>query len=350
MKKILILDAQKQLSIGESMHKAFLSLGQNSHFVDLEHLPKKPFYSLRRSITKKINRRKHKNAYFGNYPKLDERAAKNIFESVKPNVVIIIRFYCNHFSQEFLLDMRKIFGFKLILIDTDIGFKLTDFQDFNPFFTYELSVYDKILSYSKTVAQLMREKGFVKSSYFPYGAPTTPFYHSDKTTDILFVGKASFRRMYLLEKIKNSNLKVFGTDWGKANHLLSDDLKSKITLSSIFGDPLYHEIQQSKIVLNLVVNTWLILETGVNLRVFEALANRAFLLTDYCEELNDLFEIGKEIETFRDSHELIDKVNYYLKNESQREKIAQKGYEKFIQKFTWEKRAQELLNLLEKSE
>lgn len=49
-----------------------------------------------------------------------------------------------------------------------------------------------------------------------------------------------------------------------------------------------------------------------NMRIFEVTGCGAFLLTEHYDNLADYFEIGKEIETFRDARELLEKVRYYL--------------------------------------
>jgi spore maturation protein CgeB len=102
-------------------------------------------------------------------------------------------------------------------------------------------------------------------------------------------------------------------------------------------------LHQSKIVLNITRSAFYGLETGVTLRIFEALAARCFLLTDYCDELNDLFVLGEEIETYKSTGELVEKVNYYLDHEEERESIAQKGHERFMKEYTWEARMKEML-------
>jgi spore maturation protein CgeB len=69
-------------------------------------------------------------------------------------------------------------------------------------------------------------------------------------------------------------------------------------------------------VLNITRSDFFGAETGVNLRIFEALAAGCFLLTDHCEELAELFAVGKEIETYRSSAELGRKrQDYYLNNQ-----------------------------------
>ena len=76
----------------------------------------------------------------------------------------------------------------------------------------------------------------------------------------------------------------------------------------------------------------------MNLRIFETLASGAFLLTDHCEEIAELFEVGVEIETFNNASELKLKVEYYLVNPEAREAIAKRGYEKLMKSHAWKMR------------
>ena len=69
------------------------------------------------------------------------------------------------------------------------------------------------------------------------------------------------------------------------------------------------------------------------------------MLTDYSNELNDLFIIGKEIETYQSTEELVDKIDYYLAHDIEREKIARKGYERYLKQYTWEARVKEMMCL-----
>lgn len=64
----------------------------------------------------------------------------------------------------------------------------------------------------------------------------------------------------------------------------------------------------------------------VNLRVFEATACGALLLTDSVENgLSDLFSLGREIIVYQDKQELAELVDYYLADIDARESIARQG-------------------------
>jgi spore maturation protein CgeB len=125
---------------------------------------------------------------------------------------------------------------------------------------------------------------------------------------------------------------------------MSDELKARVIDRSIWGEQLHQLLFSSKIVLNITRSHFYGAETGINLRIFEALAAGAFLLTDYCDEVAELFEIGEEIEAFRSSAELVQKIEYYLANPEKRLEIARRGHQKFLKLYTWDSNANFLVN------
>jgi spore maturation protein CgeB len=93
---------------------------------------------------------------------------------------------------------------------------------------------------------------------------------------------------------------------------------------------------KTRILFNFTRSYFFGAETGVSLRIFEALAAGRFLLTDRCEELAELFAVGKEIETNRSSGELAEKVDYYLSYQEARLAIARNGHGACLDARTWE--------------
>lgn len=63
-------------------------------------------------------------------------------------------------------------------------------------------------------------------------------------------------------------------------------------------------------------------------RCFEVPASGAFLLSQYSDDLRSLFDEGKEIEFFRSTAELIDKIRHYLAHDDERRTIARAAYER----------------------
>ena len=65
----------------------------------------------------------------------------------------------------------------------------------------------------------------------------------------------------------------------------------------------------------------------VNYRTFETLGCGTFLLTNETGRLSDLFEIGKHLVTYTTLEDCVAKIQYYLKNDKEREEIAKAGHE-----------------------
>ena len=86
---------------------------------------------------------------------------------------------------------------------------------------------------------------------------------------------------------------------------------------------------------------------GQNLRLFDVPACGAFLLTDYSEEISEYYRLGVEIETFKTSDELRDKVDFYLKHPVERERIAKLGYERALKLPSYETRMKEMIKYVE---
>ena len=77
--------------------------------------------------------------------------------------------------------------------------------------------------------------------------------------------------------------------------------------------------------------------------MFEIPATGAFLLTEICEDLELFFNVGVDLDCFKDEDELLEKVQFYLSKPKLRNKIAQKGQIKVSNNYTIEKQLKELL-------
>ena len=62
------------------------------------------------------------------------------------------------------------------------------------------------------------------------------------------------------------------------------------------------------------------------MRIFDVLGAGGFLLTNYQEELEDYFEIGKDLVCYSSEEDLLQKTAYYLEHDEERKQIARNGY------------------------
>ena len=103
----------------------------------------------------------------------------------------------------------------------------------------------------------------------------------------------------------------------------------------------------TKINLNIALKG---IEGGTTQRIMDIMGAGGFVLTNYCEETAELFEEDKEIVMFRTPEELIQKVDYYLEHEEEREQIARAGHEKAMNDYTYEKKIKRLLDWVTEDE
>ena len=99
----------------------------------------------------------------------------------------------------------------------------------------------------------------------------------------------------------------------------------------------------SRINLNITLRS---IASGVPLRVFDVMGMGGFMLSNWQEEIPDLFDEGEEIVTYKSPEELIDKADYYLKHEDERAKIAVNGYRKVKAQHTYEHRLEKIISIL----
>lgn len=100
----------------------------------------------------------------------------------------------------------------------------------------------------------------------------------------------------------------------------------------------------SKINLNITLPS---IETGMPQRILDIMGSGGFVLTNYQQEIEDYFEIGKEIETFHDIDELLEKTSYYLSHEKERLRIAMNGYQKVCKNFSYIHQMEQILHTVE---
>jgi spore maturation protein CgeB len=73
-------------------------------------------------------------------------------------------------------------------------------------------------------------------------------------------------------------------------------------------------------------------------RNFEIPGAGGFLLTSHADNLEEYFVPGKEIATFQNIEDLIEKIGYYLAHDDERERIRNAGHERALREHTYEHR------------
>lgn len=101
--------------------------------------------------------------------------------------------------------------------------------------------------------------------------------------------------------------------------------------------------RNSKINLNVTLKS---IKSGIPLRVFDIMGAKGFLLTNYQIEMKEYFEPGVDYVSYESIEEIPELINYYMKNEKEREKIAENGYNKVKEYHSFKNRVNDILNIV----
>jgi spore maturation protein CgeB len=113
-----------------------------------------------------------------------------------------------------------------------------------------------------------------------------------------------------------------------------------------WGIDMYQVLHNSNITVNQhaeVAKTY-----ASNKRLFEATGVGTMLVTDWKLNLHEMFEPGKEVVVYRTPEECAKVIDYYLGHEEERRAIAHAGQHRTLRDHTYEQRAQDLAEIVEK--
>jgi spore maturation protein CgeB len=141
----------------------------------------------------------------------------------------------------------------------------------------------------------------------------------EKDIDVLFVGSMNHRRECMVTEASRH---------------------CRITVASVYRSEMVKLLNRAKIVLNMHVSSVLDTET----RVYEALGCGSFLLTERLSPENPFSE--SDLAVFDSTDEMVEKVQYYLEHEEEREAIAYHGHRTALEGHTYAERAQQVLGVM----
>ena len=158
-----------------------------------------------------------------------------------------------------------------------------------------------------------------------------PLSFDDCKYDISFIGAAHGNRKKRINYLKRMGLNVtcFGHGW-EGGPIAASDI-SKI-------------MRSSRISLNFANSKG---DNQLKARVFEVPGAGGFLLSEKADNIEKFYKIGEEIDIFSDDKDLAQKLNYYLTHKCDRDKIANKGFDRTSRDHTYEERFKHLFNILQ---
>lgn len=130
------------------------------------------------------------------------------------------------------------------------------------------------------------------------------------------------------------------------NPKYSDKLISKAQ-EPLFGIEMYKALSESKCTLNIHGGVG-DAKFAANMRLFEVTGVGSCLVTDWKENLHELFVPDEEVVTFKTADECIEKVTWLVDNPDERLKIAKAGQKKTLKDHTFEIRVKHLDEIIRK--
>ena len=175
--------------------------------------------------------------------------------------------------------------------------------------------------------------GHTKAFFQPHAVDAGPFLQippQNRTNEIGWVGRLEgclySRRRHLIPRLAET----FGMNDWRRSYTYEE-------MARIYG--------VSKIGLNISRDDH---PEDANLRVFEIMAAGAALVTSLPSELEKIgFQSGKHFVGYKHEPELTDCVRYYLEHDAERERIAATGCELVLKEHTYDRRAEEILRILD---
>jgi len=170
---------------------------------------------------------------------------------------------------------------------------------------------------------------------------------TDPEFDVTFVGGISkaHRLGYELLKEVSEQLPIELFGYGKETLEQSSPAYQRHH-SEVWGLDMYRILAQSRITLNRHIDV--AKNYANNMRIYEATGMGACLVTDWKENLHEMFEPEKEVVSYHSADELVEKVNYLLTNDKERAKIAKAGQERTLKEHNYYNRMQELVDIAAK--
>ncbi len=131
-------------------------------------------------------------------------------------------------------------------------------------------------------------------------------------------------------------LDVFGSGWEELEGL------GRIRLHGFVGGAAFAQAcSAARITLGFGTNSLRLCTSWP--RPLRCMASGAFHLTRYFAGLEVVFEKGKHLDWFHSTEEAVSKIDYYLRNEGERDRIAASGREEVLRHHTWDQRVTTIL-------
>ena len=278
---------------------------------------------------------------FYKIPFIRNKNSKKIYNYYRTNKIDFTIVVHDFLTKQEIDEIKKISSSPIVLWFPDA---ISNFQK-SMFF---VAGYDYLFFVDKYIVEKLNEEFHLNTHYLPQCF--NPKKHekvalTDETDlnkyscEITNAGNLYPSRAALYKHLTKYNFKMWGAP--PAVWLSVPELDKIIMNKTVFNIEKSKAFNGAKVVLN---NLHPAVINGVNKRTFEICGVGGFQITSYRNAVVELFEIGKEIVTYSNLEELIQKLDYYLAHDDEREQIREAGYQRALKEHTYEHRLNSMLS------
>ncbi|OGR65135.1 MAG: hypothetical protein A2X31_07525 [Elusimicrobia bacterium GWB2_63_22] len=247
---------------------------------------------------------------------------KMLLESVyreKPDIVFFILFR-NEIRKDTLLEIRDELGVTTLNWFCDDHWRFDSFsKDYAPCFSRVITTDIRAVEKYRAIGVSNVILSQWACNHFLYRKFDIPYKY-----DVSFVGQPHGDRVKVISSLKRAGIRVdtFGYGWPGGR-------VSTYEMNRIFC--------QSRINLNLS-NASVGTANQIKGRDFEIPGCGGFMITGENPAISDYFVPGKEIVTYKNIPELLERIQYYLAHETEREAIREMGHKRSLREHTYQMR------------
>lgn len=164
---------------------------------------------------------------------------------------------------------------------------------------------------------------------------------------VSFVGRPTPRRIAMLGAIADSGLTVWGRRWRRPKDCKDPVLwQCNRVNKDIIGKNVVKIYNAAGVFVNILREPLNDPPTIMSLQVFTVPATGTCMLTEWVEELDEMFDPGKELLTFRTCDELKELTGKYARDITAARQIGTAGRKRCVAEHTHEKRATQIIKSL----
>lgn len=262
------------------------------------------------------------------YEEMWKQHLHGLLDEFHPDVVLFINFPEYIFDIRDLQDIKK--QSKIICWFVDGVSEKKELIKYYPYF-------DRICVFEERDVMFLHDVCNISSLYVPvgYNAAYENCKPEKKEFDIIFIGSPLINRLKILESVAKKaeeekwKLTIYGPFYDerypwkkyffrvKYPHIVKYLKNTRVMASQVAK--LY---SKTKICLNIHTPE----HKSPNPRTFDILATGSFELIDERKSYGGFLEEDRDLVQFKDIDDLLDKIDYYLRYEAEREKIAENGH------------------------